>query len=76
MKNFFLNRVFLMVAAFIVGATSVWGTTRYFENKKIQNQLTSSLLFQNNAEKILDDFFKDNIGSLGSFAQACATIQL
>lgn len=67
MKSFFLNRIVLVLIAFVVGATSVWGTTRYFENKRIEDPFSTSLFLQSNAEKILDDFFKENVRFQGSF---------
>ncbi len=65
MKNFFLNRVVLFMIAFVIGATSVWGTTKYFEQKRTDTSASS--YFKTNAESILDDFFKENIRFKGSF---------
>lgn len=67
MKNFFLNRIFLIIFAFAAGATSVWAA-KYFENKEKQVVgLSKSLLIENNYEKILDSFFKESLGFQGSF---------
>jgi HSP20 family protein len=66
MKSFFLNRIVLMGIAFVIGATSVWGTTRYFEQKKADNPL-STYFIKTEPTGLLDDFFKENIGFQGSF---------